>query len=449
MSKKKWALLVLVILLLLGYFKFFYKTYSEKVVAGSADYIAALDVKRITNTLLWDLITTPGRWKIGKLFSKKIRELNWQDMLELPDYILAFHVKDQPANAWYMQLEIKDETDFEKGLTHFEFEKISSNEYISKKYAVHFLRHDNKVLVANAAVKNRNLIKEVANELFTKKSFISKPVLSKAIRAKSHLAVFIAANGLLQEDGMIKANFDKEKIEISSMITPGKQYYFTESGFKYNSKSLGFLGFTQPPATALALLEKDLKEKISTALSINTDSFFRQSNTSYSLNLAEIKTRADSAISFIYDEEFNKIEKVVVNNIREPSFDFGITGSNVSGIYNYLQQNNKLENTGSGDVFLPMPLVRSYCSKKDESRLAITSFNFSEALPDRSVQAVFFLHLVPTKIPGDLLKYLPGGLAKSLENISEISLLANKKDEQVLIKGVFMKKDNEQPLAGF
>ena len=96
-----------------------------------------------------------------------------------------------------------------------------------------------------------------------------------------------------------------------------------------------------------------------------------------------------------------------------------------------------------------MPLVRSYCSKKDESRLAITSFNFSEALPDRSVQAVFFLHLVPTKIPGDLLKYLPGGLAKSLENISEISLLANKKDEQVLIKGVFMKKDNEQPLAGF
>ena len=63
MNKKRWALLVLAAILIFGYYKLFYKTYSEKAVAQNADCVVAIDVKRITNTLMWHFITTPSQWK--------------------------------------------------------------------------------------------------------------------------------------------------------------------------------------------------------------------------------------------------------------------------------------------------------------------------------------------------------------------------------------------------
>ena len=85
MSKKKWALVLLAGLLVFGYIKLFYKTYSETSIAKSADCIVVVDVKRIINTVIWNYITTPSQWKIGKLFSKKSDEISLKDMFVLPD----------------------------------------------------------------------------------------------------------------------------------------------------------------------------------------------------------------------------------------------------------------------------------------------------------------------------------------------------------------------------
>ncbi|MEO6540597.1 MAG: hypothetical protein ABIN74_06400 [Ferruginibacter sp.] len=449
MSKKKWALLVLAAILIFGYIKLFYKTYSGDVVAKTADCIVVIDVKRITNTLIWQYISTPGQWKSGKLFPKKSDQVSWNDMFVLPDYIFAFHTNNQPANAWYTLLNIKDKTDFEKGLVQFRFEKINDHEYVNKDYHVRFFLHDNKVLVANAAVSDTTYMASVANELFTQKSYIPATILSKAIKAKSHLAVYIAPNVFLQKEAVIAANFNKKKIEVSGMISPGKQYAFTENDFHYPSGSLGTSGFTQPSPAVYSLLNKNYKEKISTLLNIHIDSVLRQSNKSYSLNLAGIKQRADSAISYTYDDEFNKVEKVVVNNIQEPAFEFVITGDSVPVIYSYLQHNTKLEKTAAGDLFTPMPLVRSYGSIKNEKQLAITAFNYTPTTEDQAIHAIFFLNLLLTEIPADLQKYLPADITRAVSNIATVKLSAAKKNDGVLLSAIFEKKKNDLPIIKF
>lgn len=81
------------------------------------------------------------------------------------------------------------------------------------------------------------------------------------------------------------------------------------------------------------------------------DSVFKQSNKYYNLDLSAIVQRTDSAITYTYDDEFNKVEKVVVNNIQEPAFNFMITGDSVSTIYTHLQRNNKLEKL-SPEIYL-------------------------------------------------------------------------------------------------
>ena len=89
MSKKKWLLLLLCILLVFGYIKLFYKTYNENTIPKTADCIIAIDVKRITNTILWNIITTPSQWKLGGVFFGD-KEGRWRDMITIPDYIFLF-----------------------------------------------------------------------------------------------------------------------------------------------------------------------------------------------------------------------------------------------------------------------------------------------------------------------------------------------------------------------
>jgi hypothetical protein len=219
MNKKKWALLVLCGLLIFGYIKLFYKTCSQNAVAKSADCIIALDVKRITNTIIWNFITTPSQWKAPSISKSGKGEVSWKDMVEIPDYVLAFHSKGQPANAWYVQLQVKNENDFAKGLLRYHFEKINTDEYLSKETGIRILKKENKILISNAAAENNDAA-AVANELFIQKLYIAKETLTKVIAAKSHLAIHIASNSFLQQDAIVTANFDKQKIEISSTLTP-------------------------------------------------------------------------------------------------------------------------------------------------------------------------------------------------------------------------------------
>ncbi len=449
MRKRKWALLILVILLFVGYIKLFYKTWSEKAVPASADCVVALDVKRVTNTLLWNLITTPKEWKTGKLFSKKSADTSWRDMFSIPDYILAFHSKDQPANNWYVSLSRKSKDGFEAGLKKFEFEKINGHEFASRPAGLYLFVQDENILVAKASIGDSNGVRQVARELFTDKKFIARTGLEKAIDAKSHLAVYLPANTFLKEAAVVSANFDKEKISISGAILPASQYIFREENFLYSSGSLSALGFTQPPPALYSLLDEATKEKISTAINLHMDSVFAQNNTSYSLNLQGIKERADSAITYTYDDEFNKVEKLTVNTIQEPAFTFFINGSNISSVYHYLQQNNKLESTAAGEVFLPMPLVRSYCREKTGSTLSITAFNYDDPKADAGIKAVLFFRLAFTKIPTNLLRYLPDALSGNMENLDELNFAVTRKNEQLHITGMLTKRKNSLSLFKF
>lgn len=445
MSKKKWGLLLLAALLLFGYVKLFYKTYSHKAVPLSADYVVAADVKRITNSLIWNYITTPALWKDFSLSSKKTKEISWDDMVKLPDYILAFHVHNQPASIWYALFDIKDKTDFEKGMRQFQFEKLNSHEYVNKTNSIYIFVQDEKLLVATASAERKNEVLATANELFAKKAYMPEANLKKAIHAKSHLAAYLRPGGVLQKETVVTANFNKDKIEINGNFEPGAQYDFADYNFKYASGSLCATAFTQPPVKFWNLVDSASKEKISTALNFNIDSLMQQGNNRYSININEIKTRVDSAVTYTYDDEFNKVEKTTVNYIQEPSFDFIITGNRAQAFDAYLLHAGKLETTSAGKLFLPMPFVKAYCINSNH-RLNITSANYSEMATDKTTKAIFFLNMVISKIPQNLLNYLPEQLKKFIITLDTMNISFTKKEKLVLLNIVVQKRKNELPL---
>jgi sporulation protein YlmC with PRC-barrel domain len=185
MSKKKWMLAILLVLAIFGWYKLFYKTYNVNAVAQNADAIVAIDVKRITNTVIWQFITTPSQWKISSGSSKKETTINWKDVIEIPDYILAFHVKNQPNNVWHTKLTIKSGAKLDRALSQYNFKAIGNNEYINEELGVYIFYTNNQILVSSLTAENKAYAKEVVDELFTQKKFIAKEKLNTLIDGKS------------------------------------------------------------------------------------------------------------------------------------------------------------------------------------------------------------------------------------------------------------------------
>jgi hypothetical protein len=434
MNKKKWALVILCPLFIYGYVKLFYKTYSEKVVAKSADDIIAIDVKRIANTVIWDVLTTPSKWKLPSFSSVATDEVSIQDMIEIPDYLFAFHPKGQSNIAWYTAITVKDNDAFEKGMKQFHFVKSLGGKYINDTMGIQITQKNNQLLVTHASVQASEL-ESIWDEIFVQKQSIAKDELASVIKKNSHVAMKFSKNNFAKEDFFTTINFDATQINMQSTILPNDGFVFAENNFSFGEDNLFSLGCTQPNQKLYSLLSEEKKANISKALNINIDSFMLPTNKFYQLSISGFKTRADSAITYTYDDDFNKIEKVVVNNVEEPAYEFFVNGQDVNRVYNNWLQNSKLEKLEAGYLFTPVPFVKSYCTVEETTKLIVAPKNFVASKNAKNSNCIFFINILVEKLPPAYMKYLPNDAITALKNVKQINVVANKEGNTISIKG--------------
>jgi hypothetical protein len=298
-------------------------------------------------------------------------------------------------------------------------------------------------MLANAAAQNKDYTLATATELFIQQQYTTKEILKKNTTTSSHLSMQINSSDILENTAIIKANFDKNQIIIDGNFDLKQTFNFVEHGFNYSDSSLFTMGFTQPPAALYKLLSNSSKEKISGLLNTNIDSLLLENNHHYSLDITGIYPRIDTAISYTYDADFNPVENKVINNVLEPAFSFTEHGENIMATYNYWANNQKLEQTASGEIFLPMPFVKSYCKKNSEKELSVTSDNYQVVNTNTSVNCILFLNSMADKIPDALKKYFPAPAQDVIKNMSSIQITAKKESKAVVIHAVFTKKKND------
>ncbi|MBP6431541.1 MAG: hypothetical protein KA319_07230 [Ferruginibacter sp.] len=445
MNKKRAALLILIALLAFGWYKLFYKTYSVKYIPANVDAIITIDKKRVINTLLWQFITTPSQWKFSSSDSKKDSTISWKKVIELPDYITAFHITTQPNNAWHTCLPIKNHVKITYFLQQQGFKNISGNEFVHEGNNLFATIKEGMLVISSIATADKNLQTSVIESLFTTKKTITEAQFKKLTTAKSHVAGLFLQNNFLQEDAIVKANFDKQKIEILTTLLPKQQFIFTENNFTFSSSSLLNFQFSQPNAATYNLLDNITKEKISKALNFNADSFFLPSNKTYQLQADKFINRVDSAISYTYDDEFNKIEKVVVNNVQEPVYNFTVTGDSVNNIYNNWQKNKLLETTPQGNLFTPIPFVKSYATVSG-NQLIVQPYNYKATSSNANFKGIAYMQLNIADVPANLLNYLPDEFKKGIANLQNLVITAEQKEKTVEVKVVVGKKKNDLPI---
>ncbi|MBL0144597.1 MAG: hypothetical protein IPP48_01355 [Chitinophagaceae bacterium] len=361
---------------------------------------------------------------------------------------MAFHVKNQPNNIWHIKLKLKDGVRPDRVLEHYNFKTLGNNAYYNEVAKLYVILNTNELLLSYLSIENSSYATETATDLFIQKNFIPKETLSKLVNAKSHLSILLLKNIFLPEDAIVKGNFDKEKIDINTTFIPNPAFNFTESDFAFSSNNLLTLQFTQPPNAVYNLLSISAKEKINKALNFSIDSMLLPGNKSYQLHLTNFITRADSAISYTYDDEFNKIEKVVVNNVQEPAYTFTITGDSVNKIYNYWQNTKIIEQTANGNLFTSMPFVKSYCTA-NSNQLAIQPQSATLPILNENFKGILNFRFLLSKMPPNLLKYLPNTISGAISNVDEIKLSAQNSNASVKINCTILKKKNSLSIVKF
>ena len=106
----------------------------------------------------------------------------------------------------------------------------------------------------------------------------------------------------------------------------------------------------------------------------------------------------------------------------------------------------KLESAPEGDLFTPVPFVKSYCRITSSGSLLVTSNNYLPAAENNSVEAVAFFHLLLTKIPASLMKYMPAAFVKAVGNIEKVQASLTGKNKELLLQINCSKKKNDLPL---
>jgi hypothetical protein len=449
MKKRKWFLLAVILLVFIAWYNLFHKSYSNKTIAKSADIVLSIDVKRNTNTILAYFLTTPAEWNFRSILHfNKDTTFDWKSAIIIPDYIFIFHCKSQPAGAYYFILTIKNDSDFQKGLAVYDFKEASKEngqvEYYSDKLGVVLVKNNDQILISNLNSKNKELILSVADEIFNKKEYISKAALEKIVSPPNHFTIYLQQNNFLQEDAIINGNFKKGQLVVEGLLNPRKQFSFIEDSFNVCSQSLFSLAFTQPSPAVYTLLPTDIKANLSAALNFNVDSLLSTQNKKYSLDISGIKSRTDSAVSYTFDDDFNKVEKVVVNQIQEPSFNFIIYKEDSGNLFQYWKKNKNIEKDSIGDLFVSIPFVKTYAYNTNDS-LSLTSYNYNRLITKEQLKCIGSLTINTNKITPNLINYLPDYGSKIITNIESVNCKVKKNNESINITLTINNKNNNKP----
>lgn len=440
MRKWKWLLIISAVTALLAWYFLFYKTVSKLNIAGNADMVFAIDVKRNVKDILYYYITTPKEWSFGSIFSssKKSDKPDWKDVVKMPDYIFLFHTKGQPSEALYCRFTIKDETVFLKLLTAYGFkERLKSSEqteYYADQLGIDVIKKGDQLLIGNLAVKDKLLLREVANDLFNKKQFINDTQLAKLTKPSNHFTLFVQKGNFLKEDLIVNGQLKDGLLRVDAVMEPNSRFLFNDATFDLPSESLMSFAITQPLPAVYGLMPDSLKTKISKVLNFNIDSVFTKWNNKYLLDVTAIKTRIDSAVSYSYDDDFNKVEKVIVNEVQEPAFNFLLSGTNPPLVFDYWKRNKNFEVNDTGYLFIPIPFVKTYASLAGNDALVLTAANYNNIKPTQKVTCIGNLCFLPDRLPKNAVNYLPDYLIPFLKNISAITMNAAKQGSGVKIE---------------
>lgn len=341
------------------YWHGFHKKFDRKCIPQNADAVTIADVKNIRNHFVFSFLKNPSEWEWNTSETSTKKKFNLSDFgIKIPDYLAFFHIENQPATQWFVTALLEDEIAFEKAATekHFRKTKLQNGMtvYYSNAMNLYIIKHLNQILVSNITENQKHIAVKTAEDLFLKKLFLDAKKTEKIISTSNAITFWIKKNNLLEEDGILNLTLEENEIIIDGQLNL-KPKFQKEWQFTQNLNALFALGFDFEMIRNLKLITEN-SDKINKMIGFDLDSILANNPSKTELIFNKIIEKKDSAISYGYDDDFNPIKRVVIHTNREPSFHFSMQTTNSKKVFDYLKNQNVIDNH---NVFLNFPLAQT------------------------------------------------------------------------------------------
>ncbi|TCD08529.1 hypothetical protein EZ449_11840 [Pedobacter frigidisoli] len=334
--KKFLKITAVIVLLLLIFFvgTFKYRQYqaNEVSIPKNATSLVKISIDEIYKSLAANMISNPGFYfQLDKKATAENKENKFDTGLKIPASIYCYTIEGKPKTAIFSRLAISDFQEFSNFIRNTLKLNITkaSGLNLAQNNLKNFTILFNDEYAAIVITAQRDEFETVLKDILNERNFIKVGDSKFNVIKKStdHLAFIDKDNkGYINfENGEI--NFDNEF--LSKTIIPAKKPFYR----KFNTESAVSFWLNANFAKA------DNKTYKLKNASLERDSLLKYYKGYLDFEWINTTQQTDSVITYEYNDDFEKVEKISLQKRAVPKFILNISADAV-GLKNYLNQKN-------------------------------------------------------------------------------------------------------------
>ncbi len=374
-----WAILLLAFLLGGAYWWRYKKEFVyTQVVLSDANMLIDIDLRAIEHSLLWDFIAHPFSgidlsWSFGEDDDEQ-DENTPSKGLSIPRHLVVFTKANQPS-VWFSAPipinGIKFSAYADSLLARKTFIKIDNNFVFDSKKNFFYHWSENEITVAFAKENQAKFIQINMQNLLWRKEVkkLPKELVAKTQLSQHHVRFWHKPSALTNNKPvLLYADFLKGAFNIEGdvpfkFVFPIEQQASIKSGQVVNFwanldwRKNGFADFIQ---------EYIPTRDFSKWTSMSRDTVLQYWDGTVSIQVPSIESSIDSIVTYEYDDDFNKIEKVTTQKSIKPKTIIQFS-SRDSTLYNYAKSVGMIKSINREVRYVGFPLLTLYATPSSQA----------------------------------------------------------------------------------
>jgi len=422
------------IVLITGWLYFTYKPKVTTPIPSYADTIFCMDVTNLRNKLLKEYLSGQ-KFDSNSFFD--LRKIG----LKVPSYVIGFTCLQESPATIFTSFEIKNLTQtlawfdsLENMSKYTKEESENLTHYTNPSKTVRFSIDDNNSrLLCSVGLATKNH-QRVYNSVFNKKNIFptSHPRLKEIRQSEEIGFIWLKQGERIEQESKLILSFNDSNVSLNGSLFLRKEYQFQDTNkiIIPMKESKAYLSFYGGKSKLINEIAKQVNRKsFEKVTNMNFDSILYYSDNSVSFHYYDSEIKTDSVITYEYDEDFNKIEKLMLDSTLHPIFDLLITEKN-KGLFSYFENDSIIKSVNGKDVFTPYPFSTVYATKRNGVLLATAdSTNYLET----TFPSVFEIHVNCPKIAPEILQKV--GINDSFFSKTAFNLNAFQRGDSTKIVG--------------
>ena len=406
------AIFVLLLIFFVGTFKFRQYKANRMLIPANASSLIRINTDEIYKTIGINVIANLGYYlNPSQKKSSKVEIKKYDSGLDVPAAIYFYTIEGKSKDLLFTRLNIKDSVAFKNFITQTlslnTVKNVAKGVYSAISKDNRLTIFYNKTSVALSYTLRNEDSDRVLLDILNEKNFVkvSETNFSEANQYNDHVLLFT------DRDNLAKLNFNAGNINIS--------YEFASKIFIPAEKPSHR---TFNPENTLNIWLNARLEKTESKLfklkdfSLDRDSISKYYNGYLDVEWTNSTQQVDSIITYDYNDDFEKVEKISLQKRNVPNFSINIA-ANASGLKHYLQQQNFIiadSNVVNKAVF---PLYKLFVNNEKENLVLSTQKNKKLNFKSEQTSDFFYLNINFSKLNQQISLPFIGNQAKAFKTL--------------------------------